>query len=101
MNKKADVEMRDDQGRTALHFAAQQDQEAICRALMDAGGDITALDDRGVTPVAVAGEGKAGRALRGLQSMPDELEGLFKMKTTGGMGREDFLALMGVPKSTK
>jgi len=100
LGRKADVELRDETGRRALHNAAQQDHAAVCRLLVDAGADVTALDDRGATPLMLVPgcDTESSRVMRGLSRGPDRLQGLAEMKAVGaGMGRAEFVALMGLP----
>jgi hypothetical protein len=50
----ADPTLRDDDGWTALHWAAQQAREACVRALLEAGAPLDARDHQGRTPLMVA-----------------------------------------------
>ncbi|PKM46924.1 MAG: hypothetical protein CVV05_00475 [Gammaproteobacteria bacterium HGW-Gammaproteobacteria-1] len=47
----AEVERRDQRGRTALHDAARFDADHCIEALLDGGADIDALDDAGCPPI--------------------------------------------------
>jgi ankyrin repeat protein len=63
----ADLEARDNQGRTALHQAVMRGWGATVRALLDAGADPAATDNAGRTPVdlskGVEASGPFGRAI--------------------------------------
>ena len=51
----ADIEAKDDDGWTPLHFAAAFNKNpAVIQALLDAGADIEAKSDRSVTPLHLA-----------------------------------------------
>lgn len=51
---KADVNIRDDFGRTALHHAALFDRMEIAVLLVNAGADVNAKDHAGYTPLHYA-----------------------------------------------
>ena len=44
-----DVNVRNDQRQTALHFAAWEDEESIIRWLLWKGAEVDAVDERGET----------------------------------------------------
>ena len=46
-----DVNKRDPQGRTALHFAAYCDRPVTLKVLIEAGADVNEPDDNGATPL--------------------------------------------------
>jgi ankyrin repeat protein len=50
----ADLQARDAQGCTALHFAADRDQLETLQALLEAGADVDARDEDGQTPLHYA-----------------------------------------------
>lgn len=50
----ADLEARDSAGSTAIHYAAQNQNDEIIRALIEAGADITATQEGGATPLHLA-----------------------------------------------
>ena len=53
--EKADVNARDDDGMTPLHYAAKYSQSnAVIRKLVAAGADVNARDDDGMTPLHYA-----------------------------------------------
>lgn len=49
-----DINVRDDEGNTALHRAARDDDGAAALALLRAGADPTLMDSRNTTPLGVA-----------------------------------------------
>ena len=52
----ADLEVRNDQGKTPLHMAARFNEDAaVVTALLEAGADLTARDDFGATPFHLSG----------------------------------------------
>lgn len=54
LDKGADIELRDFQGRTALYVPARAGNEAVLKLLLERGADIEAIDDRGRTPLLIA-----------------------------------------------
>lgn len=50
----ADIHVRDEAGRTALHHAALSSEPAVLAMLLDAGAQVDAVDDEGYTPLAWA-----------------------------------------------
>ena len=50
----ADVNARDDENWTPLHFAAREDSPEIVRLLIDTGADIDVLNDTGQAPISIA-----------------------------------------------
>ncbi len=63
----ADLTLRDDQGNTALHLAAQADDPALIDLLLGAGADLEAREDLlEATPLAVAVIGRKHRAVAAL-----------------------------------
>ena len=50
----ADVSLQNQEGATALHFAASYGHDALVRTLLDAGADAQAVDHKGRTPSAAA-----------------------------------------------
>ncbi|KAL0358860.1 UNVERIFIED_CONTAM: Acyl-CoA-binding domain-containing protein 1 [Sesamum angustifolium] len=53
LEKKADVNAKDDEGQTALHYAAVCERAAIAKLLVEHGADIQIKDKEGNTPVDV------------------------------------------------
>ena len=51
LDARADATLRDAQGETALHHAADGESLEIVRAVLDAGGDVSAQDASGNTPL--------------------------------------------------
>lgn len=52
--QNADVNARQGDGATALHWAAHRGDAALAAALIRAGADVDAINDHGVTPLAAA-----------------------------------------------
>lgn len=50
----ADIDARDEAGRTALHHAALSREPSVLAMLLDAGAEVDAIDDEGHTPLAWA-----------------------------------------------
>lgn len=71
------MHLADSAGFTALHFAAQQQQDEVARILLEAGAIVDAQDRYGKTPLGVAlfnvrdGEGQVVRTLLGAGADPD------------------------------
>jgi ankyrin repeat protein len=47
----ADIDLQDNNGSTALHFAAQEQRPEVVKLLLDAGADIEKRDKHGATPL--------------------------------------------------
>jgi ankyrin repeat protein len=54
LQKHADVNAREGDGATALHWAVYADHEAIARVLVTAGADVNAANDLAITPLYLA-----------------------------------------------
>ena len=54
LEQKADVNTREGDGATALHWAVLRDDVEAVQGLLRAGADVNAANDYGVTPVALA-----------------------------------------------
>ena len=66
INARADVNAKDERGRTPLHIAALNDHADAVSALIAAGADVNAKDNRGQTPLHLAadrGHSKTAKAL--------------------------------------
>ncbi|SKU70910.1 Uroporphyrinogen-III decarboxylase [Mycobacteroides abscessus subsp. massiliense] len=50
----ADVNAREGENWTPLHFAARTDSPEVVRLLLDSGADIDAINGRGETPITIA-----------------------------------------------
>ncbi|KAH8673187.1 hypothetical protein BGZ61DRAFT_427876 [Ilyonectria robusta] len=53
-NYNADLELKDEEGRTPLSYAAEKWREAVVRLLLDRGAQIEAADKDGLTPLLYA-----------------------------------------------
>ena len=54
LEQGADVNAREGDGATALHWAVERDDAEVAEALLRAGADVTAANDYGVTPASLA-----------------------------------------------
>ena len=54
LKAEADIEARDDDGETPLHYAARAASAEVVSALFKAGADIDAQNDDGDTPPVIA-----------------------------------------------
>jgi ankyrin repeat protein len=63
LERGASVKARDNDGKTALHHAAEHGQDAIAKILIDAGADVTARDAAGRTPLQWAEMGKHDKTI--------------------------------------
>ena len=54
LDQKVDVNAREGDGATALHWAVERDDVRTIEALLRAGADATAANDYGVTPISLA-----------------------------------------------
>ena len=50
----ADINAKDNDGRTPLHVAVREDQKEVIALLIDNGADIEAKDNNGTSPLNVA-----------------------------------------------
>jgi ankyrin repeat protein len=54
----ANLEARDYLGDTALHVAVRKGNSEVVRALLEAGADVVATNDKGITSLQMAGDGE-------------------------------------------
>ncbi|MEE8128931.1 MAG: ankyrin repeat domain-containing protein, partial [Vicinamibacterales bacterium] len=54
LEQKVDVNAREGDGATALHWAVERDDVETIEALLRAGADVNAANDYGVTPISLA-----------------------------------------------
>ncbi len=54
IEERADIEAKDDEGRTPLHLAAEKGHEAVAQLLVDKHANIEAMDIDGRTPLHCA-----------------------------------------------
>ena len=62
----ADVNARQPDGATALHWAAYRDDHEIAELLIDAGADVTAANELGATPIWLAADNGSARMVERL-----------------------------------
>ncbi len=67
----ADVMARDKDGETPLHMAAREDDPAIILALLDAGADAKAKDEKFRSPWDYAQENKSLKGTKGYWALND------------------------------
>jgi len=67
LDHHVDIEMKDDDDKTALHYAVGNGQYNIAKLLLNNGADKNAVDNHGVTPILLA----AGKDLAMLQLLLD------------------------------
>eukprot|EP00753_Platysulcus_tardus_P010449 PLAT2664.1.p2 GENE.PLAT2664.1~~PLAT2664.1.p2 ORF type:complete len:285 (-),score=172.17 PLAT2664.1:48-902(-) len=73
----ADCGGKDEEGRTALHWAVDRGEKEVVQALLAAGADVAAADDEGLTPLAYAamcGEEDIARLLLAAGAIAGETE---------------------------
>ena len=65
IEQRAQVDLKDEKGRTALHWAAGYDHDGqVVEVLIQAGADVHVKDDRGYTPLDWARSSKVRAFLR-------------------------------------
>lgn len=73
-NVKKKINMRDEEGVTAMHYAARYNQYDIVKILQSYGADINCLDEEGLTPLHYAARYKRERQRRGSEALLDNQE---------------------------
>nr|XP_022289772.1 transient receptor potential cation channel subfamily A member 1 homolog isoform X3 [Crassostrea virginica] len=71
-NVKKKINMRDEEGVTAMHYAARYNQYEIVRILHSFGADINSLDEEALTPLHYAARYKRERQRRGSEAVLTE-----------------------------
>ncbi len=66
INEGADVNARQPDGATALHWAAYRDDHEIAELLIDAGANVTAANELGATPLWLAADNGSARMVKRL-----------------------------------
>ena len=56
IERVADINKAEDDGRTPLYIAAQNGHEAVVRALIEAGADVNKARDGGATPLSASSQ---------------------------------------------
>lgn len=69
-----DINTKNQDGQTALHLVATQDQPEAARTLLDFGADVNAADDQGFTPIHVAARYKTKKVMAVLLEAEPNLE---------------------------
>ena len=73
LSHKADVNARNSDGQTPLHFAAQQGQLQAVEWLLKHGADVNARDNKGVTPLSLTKYRNRGREIEKRKDVADLL----------------------------
>ncbi|XP_048765661.1 transient receptor potential cation channel subfamily A member 1 homolog isoform X2 [Ostrea edulis] len=73
-NLKKKINMRDEEGVTALHYAARYNQYDIVKILHSYGADINSLDEEALTPLHYAARYKREKQRRGAELVLDDQE---------------------------
>ena len=73
LSHKADVNARNSDGQTPLHFAAQQGQLQAVEWLLKHGADVNAKDNKGVTPLSLTKFRNRGREVEKRKDIADLL----------------------------
>ncbi len=74
---QANVTVKDQEGKTALHYAAEEDCSFVCQALLDANSDLESQDNQGRTPLFYAVKNRCWPAVRILlqrKANPDAID---------------------------
>ena len=82
----AQVDPRDEHGRTPLHLAARYGYGVAVRLLVQAGASVVAEDEGGRTPADVAHNGGIGAALRAIQTRKSKAMLVVRTESEGGDG---------------
>eukprot|EP00184_Porphyridium_aerugineum_P000271 CAMPEP_0184697862 /NCGR_PEP_ID=MMETSP0313-20130426/4668_1 /TAXON_ID=2792 /ORGANISM="Porphyridium aerugineum, Strain SAG 1380-2" /LENGTH=176 /DNA_ID=CAMNT_0027156703 /DNA_START=121 /DNA_END=651 /DNA_ORIENTATION=- len=79
-NTNADIKLKDEDGMTALHLAAQSDRDKVIRVLINSGAGVNELSTQGDTPLILAAKFGCDTSLKVLMDLGADT----KMKGSSG-----------------
>jgi ankyrin repeat protein len=90
------LDARDDDGKTALSMAVEDNLSVIATALMDAGADVHIADENGVTPLMLCSDAGLAQMLldRGANVNDDDLDGCTTLVHACKRGDENIVRIL-------
>lgn len=93
------INQKDSRGRTALHYAAEMEDDQIIKMLIQSGADVNGLDDEGVSPLhraAIMGRKVNARLLLNANANIEAIdeEGITPLRSAFENGHDDVVRLL-------